>query len=101
MVTSLQMLLARGVVVLFYKGQWFSLSWEACPAIREAHISVKELLPIVIACATWAKSMHNLHICCHCDNAAVVAMIKKKSSVQPLAMRDVCSLSVPSIPFLC
>ena len=70
----------------FFGDKWFSLSWEACPAIREAHISIKELLPIVIACAIWAESMRNKHIRCRCDNAAVVAMVNKKSSVQPLAM---------------
>ena len=70
----------------FCGSKWFSLSWESCPAIDSAHISVKELLPIIISCAIWAESMRQKHIRCHCDNAAAVAMINKRTSSHPLSM---------------
>ena len=70
----------------FCGSKWFNLSWKSCPAISDAHISVKELLPIIISCAIWAESMQHKHIRCHCDNAAAVAMINRRSSSHPLAM---------------
>jgi hypothetical protein len=50
------------------------------------HISVKELLPIIILCSIWGRQMSEKHIRCMCDNAAVVAMINKCTSTHPLAM---------------
>ena len=70
----------------FYHDQWFNLAWDSCPAIKEMHIAVKELLPVVIACAVWVESFRKKHIRCRCDNAAVVAMVNKGSSTHPLAM---------------
>ena len=38
-------------------------------------ILAKELLPIVIAAAIWGKAWRGHTVFCHCDNAAVVALI--------------------------
>ena len=46
-------------------GEWFQLQWPS--AWRSIHITVKELVPIVVGCAS---------VRCQCDNAAVVAIIK-------------------------
>lgn len=70
----------------FFGERWFNLSWESCPCWAEVHISVKELLPIVISCSIWGQEMSGKHIRCLCDNAAVVAMINKRTSTHPLAM---------------
>ena len=70
----------------FSGNKWFNMSWVTCRAMEKSHISVKELLPIVISLAVWADSMQGKHIRCRCDNAAVVAMINKKSSKHLPAM---------------
>ena len=49
---------------------WFQLCWSS----RSHHlpIAVKELLPIVMAAATWGPLWEGQHIQCRCDNLAVV-----------------------------
>ena len=69
----------------FFNQRWFNLSWDSCPSWTNVHISIKELLPIVISCAIWGREMSGSHIRC-CDNAAVVVMVNKHTSSQPLAM---------------
>ena len=46
---------------------WFQLEWPKSWA--STHITVKELLPLVLAIAMWGRQWH-------CDNAAVVAMLR-------------------------
>ena len=59
-------------------GQWFQLklpeSW------RDVHITVKELLPIVLAVAVWGTLWRGFTVCCRCDNAAVVAIVNSGRS---------------------
>ena len=65
-------------------GQWFQFPW---PEVwKEVHITVKELLPIVVACAVWGHLWRGTAVCCRCDNMAVVAIIRAGSSKHPLAM---------------
>jgi len=40
------------------------------------HITVKELLPIVIGAALWGEQWRGKTIKCWCDNAAVVAVLR-------------------------
>ncbi len=40
------------------------------------HITVKELLPIVIGIGLWGRKWHGQTVRCLCDNAAVIAIIK-------------------------
>ena len=63
--------------------KWFALPWSSCPSWAEVHISVQELLPIVISCAIWGSDMTGRHIRCLCENAAVVVMINKHTSKHP------------------
>ena len=70
----------------YFGSKWFALSWSSCPAWAEVHISVQELLPIVVSCAIWGSDMTGRHIRCLCDNAAVVVMINKHTSKHPMAM---------------
>lgn len=55
-------------------GEWFQLelpeSWHA------VHITVKELLPVVLGIALWGRAWQGCTIRCRCDNAAVVAVLK-------------------------
>ena len=47
---------------------------------------MRELLPIVLASAIWGKHWKGQRVVCHCDNAAVVAIINSASSKNALAM---------------
>ena len=71
-------------------GQWFMLQWPTSWATF--HITVKELLPIVLAVAMWGKEWKSRPICCQCDNAAVVAVMKSGWSKNPLVMQLLRSL---------
>ena len=58
--------------------EWFQLRWDA----RSFHlpITVKELLPIVLADAIWGPTWSNCCITCHCDNQAVIACLRSRTS---------------------
>ena len=43
--------------------------------LREEKITFKELLPIALACAVWAKDFCCLCVTVHCDNLGTVAMV--------------------------
>ena len=43
-------------------------------------ISVKEMLPIIMAAATWGAQWHSQLVACYCDNQAVVATLATRSS---------------------
>ena len=60
------------------EGEWFQLKWPE--AWSEVHITVKELLPIVIAVALWGNHWENKVVRCRCDNAAVVAVVNSGTS---------------------
>lgn len=61
-----------------FDGSMFQLMWAG--AIRVAHITVQELVPIVIPAAIWGESWRGKTVHARCDNAAVVAIINKNSS---------------------
>ena len=63
---------------------WFQYQWP--PSLRDQHITVKELLPIVIAAAIWGIGWSNKSILCRCDNEAVVHIINTGTSRDPQAM---------------
>ncbi len=50
------------------------------------HITVKELLPIVLAAAVWGRSWKGATIRCKCDNTAVVAIVNSGRSKMDRAM---------------
>jgi len=57
-----------------YSGEWFQLKWPK--RWHHYHITVKELLPIVVAVAAWGRDWQGRSIRCRCDNAAVVAVLR-------------------------
>lgn len=65
-------------------GAWFQFCWP--PSWGPIHITMKELLPIVVACAVWGHQWKGKTVLCRCDNAAVVAIIKSGSSKNQVAM---------------
>ena len=65
-------------------GDWFQLSWGN--AWKSVHITVKELLPVFIACAVWGRAVRGSTVRCRTDNAAVVSIINTGRSKDELAM---------------
>ena len=63
---------------------WFQYQWP--PGLKDQHITVKELLPIVFATAVWGAEWANKSILCRCDNEAVVHIINSGTSKDPLVM---------------
>lgn len=64
--------------------EWFQLQWPS--SWKGVHITVKELVPIVVACAVWGKQWQGKSIRCNCDNAAVVAIVNSGRSKDALVM---------------
>ena len=59
----------------------------------EVHITVKELLPIIMGVALWGRSWRGRTIRCRCDKMAVVAILKSGSSKDERAMHLMRSFS--------
>ena len=72
------------------QGRWFQCQWPQSWA--SVHITVKELLPVVLACAVWGQFWKGRTILCQSDNAAVVAIINSGRSKDGLAMHLMRSL---------
>ena len=49
---------------------WLQVSWQDFPPLNS--IAIKELFPIVLACAVWGPRWQGSSILCHCDNTAAV-----------------------------
>ena len=65
-------------------GKWFQISWQGFWS--QVHLTVKELLPVVVACAVWGRTTQGNSIRIRCDNAAVVAILRSGTSKDKLAM---------------
>ena len=62
----------------FSGSQWFQLQWNS--ALEGSHITLKELVPIVLAAGIWGKQWIGKTVLAQCDNAAVVAIVNSGSS---------------------
>ena len=71
-------------------GQWFQYRWPA--SWESVHITVKELVPLVVAAALWGCNWQGQTVLCHSDNAAVVSIINTGRSKDQLAMHLMRSL---------
>ena len=69
-----------------YQKHWFQLQWDSNSA--DYHISIKELLPIVIAAAIWGYHFRGKAIHVKSDNVAAVAAINNQTS----SVKEVCHL---------
>ena len=62
-----------------FSGQsWFQLKWVE--QVQGHSITVKELIPIVVATAVWGPTWRGSSVQVLCDNAAVVAILNQNSS---------------------
>ena len=68
-----------------YSGaSWFQLRWEE--GCLGHNITVKELIPIVIACAVWGRRWEHQSVLARCDNMAVVCDINSGYCREPEVM---------------
>lgn len=70
---------------------WFQLQWPQSYArdwvrLKEESIALKELLPIILACAIWGKEWVGRTVTVHCDNLGVVALVNSGYSRIPQLM---------------
>ena len=70
----------------FWEQRWFQVAWEDTSCSPSANITVKELIPIIIAAALWGKEWQGKVINCCCDNQAVVAVLQSRSSKEAEVM---------------
>ncbi len=69
----------------FWGRYWFQFQWSQLSI--SFSITVKELLPIVIAAAIWGHMWVGKAVRCLCDNEAVVHIINSGMSKDPLVMK--------------
>lgn len=75
-----------------HSGDWLQLQWPQSYArdgvrLREESITLKELLPIVIAGAIWGERWRrSAHVVMHCDNMGAVALVNSGYSRVPEMM---------------
>ena len=62
----------------YYDSHWFQLQWDRRSV--ELPIMVKEMLPIVLACTVWGQEWAASCVRCLCDNQAVVACLRSRTS---------------------
>lgn len=62
----------------WYRNLCFQIQWDS--RAHEFPITVKELIPIVAAAATWGHEWSGHRVHCHCDNQAVVACLWSRTS---------------------
>ena len=62
---------------------WFCFPW--LESIKLHSIALKELFPIVLACATWGSMWRGTYVLCHSDNVAAVAQVNRLHARDPLA----------------
>ena len=63
----------------YCEAEWFQLSWQGTP-LANASITVKELVPLVVAAALWDRQWSGSTVMCKFDNQAVVAVIRSRTS---------------------
>ena len=59
-----------------WETKWFQVAWEQWVDFAVASIAAKELLPIIVSAAVWGSFWAGKTVLCHCDNMAVVAVIR-------------------------
>ena len=71
--------------------EWCQLQWpNSYPPewvhLKDESIALKELLPIVLACAVWGSDWENQTVSVHCDNLGVVSLVNSGYSRVPQIM---------------
>ncbi len=64
--------------VAYHNQFWFQLQWPV--VMEDCHISIKEMIPIVIAATLWGNRWSGQSVRFRSDNSAVVAVVNSGSS---------------------
>ena len=56
-----------------WSDKWFQVEWKDWPGFQDATILAKEL---VVAAAVWGPQWRGSVVLCHCDNQAVVSVVR-------------------------
>lgn len=64
--------------------KWYALKWPK--ELEEYQIAIKELFPIVFAIEVWASSLSNKKILSMSNNQAVVEIVNKTASKDPIVI---------------
>jgi len=66
------------------KSAWFSFPWPKNFVLSDRRtndsIALRELIPVVISCLTWASAFRSRTVILHCDNQSVVEIINARRS---------------------
>ena len=62
----------------FSEGEWFQLQWDS--SLASVDISIKELIPIIIASMLWGHKWKGKTVRALCDNMAIVHVLRSKHS---------------------
>jgi len=77
--------------------KWFPQRWTE--NWLQFHTTVKEFFPIIVALEIWGDLLSNKRIQFHSDNIAVVYIINKKTSKDPVLMKLLRRLVVQLMKF--
>ena len=66
------------------ESNWFQLAWDDRSV--QLHITIKELIPIMIAVMIWGYKWQGHTVLFYCDNEAVVAILSSRYCKEPRLM---------------
>ena len=79
-----------------FKSHWFSVAWPS-EWWSSQNITFLELVPIILAAEVWGDMFRNASVLLHTDNLALVYVINKQSSKEPLVMSLVRRLVIQAL----
>ena len=77
--------------------RWFSNQWPV--SWLQYHITIRELFPIVLAIHFWGPRLQNKCVQFHTDNMALVYVLNKQTSKDPIIMKWVRQLMLLTLKF--
>lgn len=87
----------HGGFAAVFGSKWFVGEWP--PDMKDLHITIKELYPIVLAIEIWGKTLENHKVLFMTDNEAVVGIINSTTSKDKVLMKLVRRLVLASMKF--
>ena len=77
--------------------RWFQIKW--LPTLQASHITVKELVPIILAVAVWGREGVGKSMMALFNNSEVVDILRKGDSKEPQVMHLMRCLAFPKARF--
>ena len=68
------------------RARWFQVQWDVVTQVLP--ITVKELLPILLAGILWVRSWCSHRVICHCDNQPVVTCTPAQAGIDDAPARN-------------